>query len=120
MHEKILIVDDEESIRYTFHEFLHGAGYHVSTADSLPACIEKMQTEAFDLLVLDVNLGNDNGITAIEQLTTLQPECKVVIITGNPRLQSLVEARRLGAVDYLSKPVREASLLYNVRKVLAH
>lgn len=120
MNEKILITDDEESIRYTFRDFLQNAGYQASTADSLPDCLEKMQAEPFDLLFLDIGLGVDNGIEAIEQLKALQPQCKIVIITGSPRLQSLVEAKKCGATDYLTKPVREASLLYNARKVLGH
>jgi DNA-binding NtrC family response regulator len=120
MKERILIADDEESIRLTFSEFLYSAGYKVDTAKSLSACIEKMQSETFDLLFLDVMFGRENGIEAIQSLKDLQPECKIVVITGNPRLQSLVEAKKVGAVDYLTKPLREASLLYNVKKVLDH
>jgi len=120
MNEKILIADDEESIRFTFTEFLTGAGYRVKATDSLSDCIKKMQAEPFDLLFLDIGFGADNGIEAIHALKVLQPDCKVVIITGNPRLKSLVEAKRYGAVDYLAKPVHQASLLYNARKILTH
>ncbi len=118
MQRKILIADDEESIRLTFSEFLDDAGYNVDTAKTLDACIQKMQSDSFDLLFLDVMFGSDNGIEAIEALKNLQPDCKIVVITGNPRLQSLVEAKKVGAIDYLTKPVREASLLYNVKKAL--
>lgn len=120
MKEKILIADDEESIRLSFSEFLHDAGYQVDTVNTLSKCIQKMQVESFDLLFLDVLFGQENGIEAIKALKILQPNCKIVVITGNPRLQSLVEAKKEGALDYLAKPVREASLLYNAKKILAN
>jgi DNA-binding NtrC family response regulator len=118
MKEKILIADDEESIRFTFSEFLDGAGYQVTTTESLSDCIKKMQTEAYDLLFLDIGFGVDNGIEAIEGIKVLQPDCSVVIITGVPDSKTILKARKNGAVDYLAKPIREASLLYITRKVL--
>ena len=120
MNEKILIADDEESIRFTFTEFLTGAGYQVEATDSLSDCIKRMQAEPFDLLFLDIGFGADNGIESIHALKVLQPNCKVVIITGKPRVKSLVEAKKYGAVDYLVKPIHQASLLYNARKILTH
>ena len=120
MNEKILIADDEESIRLTLSEFLHDAGYRVDTASTLSKCIQKMQSETFDMLFLDIMFGLENGVEAINALKIMQPECRIVMITGNPQLRSLVEAKKQGAVDYLIKPVRQASLLYNVRKVLQH
>ena len=119
MKEKILIADDEESIRFTFADFLNGGGYQVETADSLSDCIKKMQAEPFDLLFLDIGLGVDNGIDAIRGLKVLQPNCSVVIITGKLNSRSNAYARRYGALDYLVKPIRQPSLLYIAQKVLA-
>ena len=119
MKGKILIADDEESIRFTFADFLNGGGYQVETADSLSSCIKKMQAEPFDLLFLDIGLGSDNGIEAIEGIKVLQPDCSVVIITGGMSPETITKARRYGAIDYLTKPIREASLLYVAQKVLA-
>ena len=120
MKQKILVADDEECIRFTFSEFLQGGGYQVETADSLSCCIKKMQQEAFDLLFLDIGFGTDNGIEAIQTLKALQPDCKIVIITGRPQHKSRIEARKYGAIDYLAKPVYQASLLYNTRMVLTN
>ena len=119
MKQKILVADDEESIRFTFTEFLLEEGYHVETADSLSNCIKQMQQESFDLLFLDIGFGTENGIEAIRSLKTLQPDCRIVIITGNPCQKSLIEAKKYGAIDYLAKPVYQASLIYNTKKVLA-
>ena len=119
MKGKILIADDEESIRETFRLILEGDGYEVETADSLSRCITRMQTESFDLLFLDVMFGVESGIDAIERLKILQPGCEIVVITGNPQVEALVKARSRGAFDYLAKPVRQPSLLYHAQKVLA-
>ena len=118
MHEKILIADDEESIRFTFSEFLNDASYQVETADSLSNCIRKMQHETFDLLFLDIAFGTENGIEAIHGLKVIQPNCSIVIITGNLCSKTVSQARQYGASDYLVKPVRQASLLYIVQKTL--
>ena len=120
MKEKILIVDDEENIRFTFTSFLHEAGYQVETADSLSNGIKKMQAESFDLLFLDIGLGVDNGIEAIEGIKVLQPDCSVVIMTGSLNTKAIVQARQYGALDYVVKPVRQQSLLYLVQKTLGH
>ncbi len=120
MNEKILIADDEESIRYTFSEILTGSGYQVKTAESLSDCIKQLQTESFDLLLLDVGFGPDNGIEAIEGIKVLQPSCVVVIITGGFNPTAMNKARQSGAVDYIVKPVYEASLKYITQKSLHH
>jgi DNA-binding NtrC family response regulator len=118
MKQKILVADDEECIRFTFSEFLQGGGYHVETEDSLVNCSKQRQQKSFDLLFLDIRFGTENGIEAIQALKVLQPDYRIVIITGSPLLKTLVEAKRYGAIDYLVKPVHQASLIYNTKKVL--
>ena len=120
MEEKILIVDDEECIRHTFSEFLLGGKYRVETAASLSGCIKKMQAGSFDLLFLDIGLGTENGIEAIKGLKLLQPNCKIVMITGALNSASNCYSRKYGAEDYLVKPIRQHSLLYIAQKVLAN
>ncbi len=77
-----------------------------------------MQSELFDLLFLDVLFGVENGIEAIERLKILQPDCEIVVMTGTPEVDALLESKRKGAFDYLAKPIRKASLLYHVQKIL--
>lgn len=119
MKEKILIADDEESIRYTYSSFLHDAGYQVDTASTLSKCIQKMQQEPIDLLFLDLAFGDEYGLEAIHGLKLLQPDCAIVIITGNLCSETIIKARKSGALDYLVKPIYQASLLYIVQKTLA-
>jgi ActR/RegA family two-component response regulator len=70
------------------------------------------------ILFLDIRFGTENGIEAIQALKVLQPDYRIVIITGSPLLKTLVEAKRYGAIDCLVKPVHQASLTYNTKKVL--
>ncbi|MDT8440237.1 MAG: response regulator [Desulfuromonadales bacterium] len=118
MKPRILVADDEESIRFTFKEILGDAGYQVDTAETLSRCVQQMQAHAYDLLLLDIGFGQDNGVAAIQSLKGLQPDCAIIIITGSPGAASLIAAKKYGAVDYLHKPIHPASLLYNARKIL--
>ena len=120
MKQKILIADDEESIRFTFSSFLCDAGYYVETADTLSECIKKLQKEQFNLLFLDIGIGRDNGIDAIKGIKILQPNCEIVIITGKLNPPAICKARHYGALDYVVKPVYEASLKYIAQKALAN
>jgi len=119
MREKILVVDDDDGIRFSFAELLKSQGYAVKTADSLESCKSVIEEGPFDLIILDVALGAENSIGAIEEIKDAQPQCGIVVITGNPRVKGLVDSRNRGAIDYLVKPVHKASLLYNVKKSLA-
>ena len=116
--KKILIADDEESIRYTFESFLVDAGYSVDTAESLSTCLEKLENNSYDLLFLDVNLGSVNGIDFIQNLKNLQPECAIVVITGSLNSTLIAKSRSFGAVDYLVKPIYQQSLIYTVDRVI--
>lgn len=119
MKKKILVVDDEEGIRFSFSELLKMEGFLVETSATLAECREQMEREFFDLMILDVGLGGDNSIAAIQEIRQNQPGCGIVVITGNPQVKGLLAARKQGAIDYLVKPVHRESLLYNVKKCLA-
>ena len=112
MNTKILIADDEESIRFTFASFLEDVGYRVATAASLDACLKQLESEHVDLLFLDISFGRDNGLDALPVIRERYPQTRIIIITGAPQPRTLIEARQAGAEDYLAKPIRQASLLY--------
>lgn len=119
MSYRILIADDEESIRYSFSEILCAEGYEVETADSLEGCLNSLSSTHFDLLYLDIWFGRDNGIDALGKIQESTPDCDIVIITGNPQPSSIIQSKRHGVRDYLAKPVRKASLLYVTQHVLS-
>ena len=119
MKKKILIADDEESIRYTFYEFLSEEGYQVSTVDSLQECLAQLQKEEIDLLFLDINWGCENGLDAITEIKRAQPHCSIIMITGALDCRAIQQARSQGARDYLVKPIRRASLTYIASRELS-
>jgi PAS domain S-box-containing protein len=120
MESKILIVDDEESIRYTFSSFLKDEGYWVEVASSITEFREALSLQDFDLVYLDILLGGDCGIDALKICKEKNPACPVVMVTGSPALNTATDAVRLGAFDYIPKPVRHETLLRVTRKALQY
>ena len=66
MNERILVVDDEESIRFTFNAFLSDAGYSVETAETLDTALQQLETHSFDAIFLDILLGRESGIKVLQ------------------------------------------------------
>lgn len=119
-NRRILVTDDEECIRLTFAEFLRDEGYTVFTAESLSECIQSLKDVTYDVLFLDVNLGNENSIETIQTIKQIQPDCKIVVMTGGLNPENIARARQCGAMDYIVKPVYRPSLLYLAQKAINH
>ena len=111
MGSKILIVDDEESIRFTFANFLAHAGYDVSAAADYDSAVSIMAEKTFDLLFVDIIMKGKSGIDLLRTVRQTEPNAQVIIITGAPSVETASEAVRLGALDYLVKPVRPNDLV---------
>ena len=111
----ILVVDDEESLRLTFQMFLSREGYGpVEVASTYDEALALIEERAFDLVVMD-------GASGIDLLRTIKEkgvECPVVMVTGYPNINTAAEAVRLGAFDYLAKPVKKEDLLRTERMAL--
>ena len=117
----ILIVDDEISLRNTFRIFLQRAGYqHVVAVASFGEAIEAVSSTTFDLIICDIVLESHSGIDLLKRFRQLGISCPVVIITGYPHVETASEAVRLGAFDYLSKPVEKETLLKTARLAIQH
>jgi PAS domain S-box-containing protein len=108
---KILIVDDEKSIRWTLAEFLRKTGYEVAEAEDVDAAMGLLRGGGFDVVVTDVILPRVTGVELLRMIHNTSPEVLVVMMTGEPTVETAAEAVRLGAVDYLSKPVDKTSIL---------
>jgi two-component system, NtrC family, response regulator HydG len=117
---KILIVDDEENIRYTFREFLVREGYEVSTAEDVPSALKALGREPFDLAFVDILMGSRSGIEILQEVKKAGLRCPVVMITGQPDLDNTTASVRLGAFDFLVKPVLKETLLMTARIALKH
>jgi two-component system response regulator HydG len=117
----VLIVDDELSIRNTFRIFLQRAGYgQVETAASCDEALEVVSKRDFDLIFCDIVLESCSGIDLLKILRERGVDCPVVIVTGYPHVETASEAVRLGAFDYLAKPVEKEPLLKIARLAMSH
>ena len=120
MSSRILVVDDEESIRFTFSAFLRDAGYAVETAESLNEALDKIASKTFDAIFLDILLGRDSGIIALKASRESQPNTPVIMATGAPEISTATEAVRLGAFDYITKPIHQDELLRQAKLAVLH
>ena len=107
----ILIVDDEESIRFTFERFLRAKGYNVFTAQDSGGALAKMAEMEPDLIFLDIILEDGAGTDILREIRTRGIDSPVIMITGDPSVDTAAEALRLGAFDYIPKPITEEKLL---------
>jgi two-component system response regulator HydG len=119
-NSKVLVVDDEESIRFTFESFLADEGYEVVTAKDYHEAIQKISETGFDLIFVDIILGGKTGMDLLRKLKKENYTCPVVMITGYPNIDTASDAVRLGAFDYISKPVRPDTLLHTASMALQH
>lgn len=118
---RILIVDDEASIRMTFEMFLTREGYGpVTTVTNLDEALMAIEAQEFDLIISDIVLEGGRGTDLLRRIRKNGIECPVVMITGFPNLNSASEAVRYRAFDYISKPVNKETLLKFVRQALQH
>lgn len=112
----VLVVEDENVLRLTFAEFLKDAGHAVSVASDFDEAMALIQAQSIDIVVTDILLGAKTGIDLLREVHDQELGCTVIMITGEPNLSTATEAVRLGAFDYLSKPVTRDALL----RVVAH
>ena len=120
LDRNILIVDDEESLRLTFEMFLKREGYsNVQTAATFEEALTVISKGRFNLIICDVVLGGEKGTELLRHIRETGISCPVVMVTGFPNLETASEAVRLGAFDYISKPVNKEKLLKLVRHALS-
>lgn len=116
--DRILVIDDEQTIAEMIAMMLRSEKYNVDIAFSGKQGIEVFKEGLHDLVLTDLKLGDVTGIDVLAQIKSLKKDTAVVIFTGYATTESAVEAIRLGANDYLTKPVRIAELLMTVRSQL--
>jgi DNA-binding NtrC family response regulator len=115
----ILVVDDEDDIRTTISDILEDEGYDVSVAADAATARAEVSRERPDLILLDVWMPDVDGITLLREWSREgAARCPVVILSGHGTVETAVEATRLGAVDFVEKPLSLAKLLRTVEKAL--
>ena len=120
MQPHILIVDDEESIRFTFRSFLSDEGYTVYSAASCDEGIALLREKDIDLIFADIILPGKTGMDLLKAAREIVPGVPVIMITGAPSIDTATESLRIGAFDYIVKPIRQNSLMRSVNIALKH
>lgn len=110
-NSRILLVDDEEAIRVTLSYVLRKEGYHVDTAADHVDASAYLQIAPYDLVFVDIMLAGQSGIDVLRDIKIISPATQVVMITGRPEVKTAAESVRLGAYDYITKPVQRELLL---------
>jgi DNA-binding response OmpR family regulator len=116
---RVLIIDDEAALRQTLTRILRNSGCEVTAAADGPEALRQLARAAFDLAYLDVRLPGMDGFQVLREIHRLYPALPVVLLTAYGTFNSAVEALRLGAVDYLLKPVNPPALVARTESLLA-
>ena len=116
---RVLFVDDEEAIRRLFETFLTNEGFDVRGASTLEQALVALESEPPEVVIVDKNLPDGSGIDLLHTCRTGHPDVEVIVLTGYPSLESAIDALRLGAFDYIIKPVLDLDLVSEkVRRAL--
>ena len=117
-HPRILVVDDDETIRTVLATVLEENGYTVDTAENGKKAIEKTNTRFYNLALCDIRLPDYEGTTLITKMRETVPKMRKIIITGFPSLQNTAEALNKGADAYIMKPFDMDKVLQTIKEQL--
>jgi two-component system nitrogen regulation response regulator NtrX len=118
MSKVILVVDDEKDIRISLTGILEDEGYQVITAESGSEALEAACDELPDLVLLDIWMPGMDGLETLERLKTLFPQVTVIMISGHGTIETAVRATKLGAFDFIEKPLSLDKVLISVANAL--
>ncbi len=114
LSESILVADDAAGVRDLLAQYLKDLGYRVKTAADGERAVALIGAQPFELVITDLQMPRIDGLGVLQAARARDPDTKVVILTGNPTLESAIEALREGAYDYLLKPVENLDILHHV------
>lgn len=115
----LLVVDDDRHIQNAMADYLRSLGYRTETASTCGEAVERMEEFPFEVVVCDVNLPDKDGFELLLWSREHTPETAVILLTGFGTIESAVEAIRMGAFDYLTKPVIDEELNLSIERALS-
>ncbi len=118
MQNSILIVDDERGIRETLRGVLEDEGFNVDTVGSGEACLKKLESNVYNCVLLDVWLPEIDGLETLEKLRAGGNDSAVVMISGHGNIETAVNATKLGAFDFIEKPLSLEKTILTVRNAI--
>lgn len=117
---RILVIDDEPSLRQSFTRILQKEGHDVTTAANGQEGIDLVSRHPFDLVYLDIRMPDMNGLDVLRTIHERYPELPVILFTAQPDLNSALDALRHGAKDYLLKPLKPQMLIEHTETILVN
>ncbi|WP_286820212.1 response regulator [Desulfobacter sp. UBA2225] len=119
MSEKVLIIDDEQEFTEALAERMTNRGMTVSTSSSAIEGLQSVEEQSFDVVVLDLQMPEMDGIETLKILKKKRPELQVILLTGHATVEKGIEAMKLGAMDLLEKPADMTTLTEKIKKAQA-
>jgi len=119
-NEKILVIDDSPEILTLFSEYLRAEGYEVDTTADGASGIEMVEKKSYDLIISDLKMPGMDGMKVLEFAMEHSPDSICIILTGYGTVKNAVEAIKMGAFDYLTKPVKMDEILVTLRRALEY
>lgn len=117
--DRILIVDDEASIRLTLSALLKRAGYEITSAENGEEAIAVLERQMFDLLLVDLKMPGIDGMHVVAAARQRQPDIAIIVLTGHGSLETAIEGLHQGVFDYLLKTTEPAAVIERVKDGLA-
>src|SRR3569832_390214 len=117
-NEQILVVDDDEMIRWTLREALQSWGFGTVEASSVAEAVKQFQTELPAAVLLDIDLPDGSGLDVLRDIKREHPEAIAIMITGNVQLDNTISALRGGAYDFIAKPINLEELRVTLRNAI--
>lgn len=102
---KILVIDDEKSIRNTLKEILEYEGHEVQDAPDGLEGLKKIEAEKFDIILSDIKMPKMDGMELLDKILELQNDTPIIMISGHGTIETAVEAIKKGAYDFIAKPL---------------
>ena len=113
---RVLLVDDEPGIRHVLGALIRDFGYDVHTAESAREALEAFTANPFPIVVTDIRMPGMDGLALLERVRNQNPDTQVVMITGHGDMDNAVECLRLGAADFIAKPVNDDLLEHSLKR----
>lgn len=113
---KILVVDDEETVRLVFQRVLQAAGYDVTTAADGIEALSLIGNAGIDVVLLDIKMPGPSGVDVLARISADWPDICVIMVTAVTDIQTAVGAMKLGAYDYITKPFERDKMLRKIRQ----
>ena len=115
---KLLIVDDEDGLRSIMKDELTNRGYDVTDAEGGQAALDKLKSESFDVIILDVRMPDIDGLDVLRQLRQTNTTSRVIMLTGVDELKIAKDSLALGADDFMTKPFQFQNLIACIDRVM--